>query len=340
MANYFLVCIKQLQIQTGLDIHVIHFPLNPEAPFKFDLNIQHIKFYDRSKFNSNELNKLVNELNPALLYCSGWIDKEYVKICTRYKNKINVVGGIDTPWLGTIKQRIHALIGSITVKKYFTHVWIAGQPQLKYAQKLGFKKNNILTGVYSADVNYFNNIYKNNLPSKTNVLPKRFIYVGRYLEFKGVFDLWNAFIKTFDHAQHEWELWCLGTGALWDKRIQHPKIKHCGFIQPNQMDEYLKQTSIFILPSHFEPWAVALHEFAAAGFPVICSDKVGAVSEFLKDGQNGFIFHSGDVNALTQGMLNFIRMEPTTVLEFGKQSNVLAKSITPETWAATLKSLL
>jgi glycosyltransferase involved in cell wall biosynthesis len=340
MANYFLVCIKQLQIQTDHEIHVFHFPLNPEAPFKFDLNIKGITFYDRSKFDYDQLNNAIKALNPVLMYCSGWIDKDYVKICARYKSKIPVVGGFDTPWIGTLKQQLNAMLGGITIRKYFSHVWIAGQPQLKYAQKLGFKQDKILQGVYSADVNYFDAIYKDNLALKANDLPKRFIFVGRYLEFKGIFDLWKAFIKTFDHLQHDWELWCLGTGALWDKRVEHPKIKHRGFIQPNQMDEYMKQTSVFILPSHFEPWAVALHEFTAAGFPVICSDKVGAISAFLKEGQNGFVFPSGDVEALTNCIIRFIQMSSNEVLQFGKHSNRLAKTITPDSWAATLRSLI
>ncbi len=340
MANYFLVCIKQLQVQTNAQIHIIHWPLNPEAPFKFDLNIQHITFYDRTGYDLNQLNALVDELNPSLLYCSGWIDKEYLKICKKYVTKIPVVGGFDTPWTGSMKQQINAMLGAFTVKKYFSHVWIAGQPQLKYAQKLGFNDAQILQGVYSADVNYFDKVYTNNLVFKTGDLPKRFIFVGRYLEFKGIFDLWKAFIRTFDHVQHDWELWCLGTGALWEQRVQHPKIKHWGFIQPNEMDECMKQTSVFILPSHFEPWAVALHEYAAAGFPIISSDKVGSITTFLKEGQNGFTFPSGNVEALTSCMVKFIQMEHTAVLKFGKNSNMLAKTITPATWATTVSSLI
>jgi len=340
LANYFLVCIDELRQKINCKIHIIHWPINSEAPFKLDLQIENVIFYDRKNYDLSKLQNLIHEIDPHLIYCSGWIDNDYTQIAKKYRSRIPVVSGLDTQWNGSFKQQIHSLISPFTVKKYFSHLWIAGEPQVKYAQKLGFNSSNILKGVYSADVPFFNSVYLNAAPKKSLSLPKRFIFVGRYLEFKGIFDLWNAFIKTFDILDHDWELWCLGTGALWDKRMMHPKIRHLGFVQPNEMPAIMDQTSVFVLPSHFEPWAVALHEFAAAGFPLISSNKVGANTAFLKDGQNGFIFPSGNVEELTNAFMKFIQMSPQELLQYGQTSNALSKTITPATWASTVASLV
>lgn len=334
------MCLAELQKQINAQIHVVYWPINSEAPFKLDLNIVNTFFYERNKFSADELNSFVKNINPNLIYISGWMDKVYVKIGAKYKSKIPVVGGFDTQWNGNLKQQLNSLLSPFTIKKYFSHVWIAGEPQMKYAQKLGFKGNQILLGVYSADVPYYNSIYEKYCLQKAKDVPKRFIFVGRYLKFKGIFDLWNAFIKTFEHENHDWELICLGTGECWDKRIEHPKIKHVGFVQPLEMEKYMALTSVFVLPSHFEPWAVALHEFVSAGFPLLCSNKVGANAKFLVENQNGFVFESGNVNQLTSIMLQYINMSSIQLQEFSKKSFLLSKSMTPASWSHTLTSLL
>ncbi len=340
LANYFLVCLKHFQKLTNSKIIVIHWPINKEAPFELDLKINDVVFYDKSKLENSKLVSIVANHNPQLIYCSGWIDKEYLKICKAYKKIIPVVSGLDTQWNGNIKQYLHSFLSPFTIKRAFSHLWIAGPPQLKYAKKLGFSDDKILNGVYSADTPFFETVYHQNKSKKEINPPKRFVFVGRYLEFKGIFDLWQAFIHTFKHQDHEWELWCLGTGDLWEKRMNHPKIKHLGFVQPSQMNVVLEQTSVFVLPSHFEPWAVSLHEFVSAGFPIIASNKVGSTAVFLKDGKNGFIFESGNVDALTQCFLKFINMPTTQLNEFANQSFSSSKSMTPNSWSATLASLL
>lgn len=340
LASYVIACIGELAHAGNYEIHVVRWPVNNEAPFDFSAGLAGIQVYDRNRYSNEDLMKLVNDINPHVIYCSGWIDKGYTAVCRKWKNKIPVIAGIDTWWNGSMKQRLHTMLSPFTVQRTFSHIWVAGEPQLEYARRLGFTGNKVRTGVYSADVPFFNAFYKASLDAKAQAFPKRFVFAGRYLEFKGIFDLWEAFIKTFDTLDHDWELWCLGTGALWDKRVTHPRIKHLGFVQPADMGEVLAQTGVFILPSHFEPWAVAVHEYAAAGYPLICSDKVGAASLFLQLGQNGYTYSAGNVAQLTQCMLACIQAGRAQLLEMGRKSHVLAQVLTPKQWAQNLVSLL
>lgn len=339
LAAYFIACVDELAKFPNVEIHVVRWPVNNEAPFHFGEPLPNVHFYDRNNFTLKTLTELMRSIQPDLVYCSGWMDKDYLKLCRMYRKNIPVVGGLDTQWTGQFKQRLRSAISFATVKRYFSHLWVAGNPQRTYAKKLGFSDKQIIDGVYSADLPLFNKVYENINPFKKDEFPHRFIYVGRYLEFKGIYDLWRAFIATFDVQQHDWELWCIGTGALWDKRIEHPSIKHFGFVQPGDMKEYMQQTGVFVLPSHFEPWAVVVHEFAAAGFPLICSDKVGAASQFLT-AENGLTFKAGDVFDLRQKMLTCINSSPQQLYAMGQASNRLAQQLSPAIWSQRLLNLL
>jgi glycosyltransferase involved in cell wall biosynthesis len=332
LAEYFLACLNQLQ-KSGVEVHVVYWPVNKEAPFKFSFNPK-IKFYSRNNFDRKSLKTLVSSLSPDVIYCSGWIDKDYLSVCREFKSSVPVIVGFDNQWKGSIKQRVAIAIANFTIHKYFTHCWVPGQPQYIYALKLGFKKEKILTGYYSANFEFFNTLYLSNLVSKQAKFPKRFIFVGRYYEFKGIKDLWEAFIQLQTDSPSEWELWCLGTGTV--DPVKHPQIKHFGFVQPGEMEPFIRDTGVFILPSHFEPWGVVVHEFASAGFPIICSDEVGAASAFLKDRVNGYLYKSHDIGQLKARMRKIMNCSNEDLVNMGNESVKLASTLTPSIWANNL----
>ena len=209
---------------------------------------------------------------------------------------------------------------------------------MTFAKKMGFMDNKIFNGAYSCDQNYFQSIYLNSKSAKENKFPHRFIFVGRYYEFKGINELWQAFIELKSETKNDWELWCLGTGDV--KPIDHPSIKHFGFVQPDEMEKFIKETGVFVLPSRFEPWGVALHEFSSAGFPLLCSDEVGAAEAFLEEGKNGFSFPANDKNALREKMKKIISLSNNDLIKMGERSNELSKKITTDTWADSVFKMI
>lgn len=256
IAGYFLACVEELA--KSAEVLIVRWPVNKEAPFNFGANSS-VQIYDRKSFSESELTELVTNFNPDILICSGWIDKGYLKTSRSFRKKIPVVISLDNQWTGSIKQRIACLTSPFYLKKIFTHAWVPGKPQEEYAKKLGFGTN-ILLNFYCADTNLFDQIYKRTFSAKEKQFPHRFLYVARYVEYKGIFELWKAFAEFCKESKSDWELWCLGTGDQWEKRMIHPKIKHVGFVQPGDMEEYISQTGVFVLPSKFEPWGVSLQE--------------------------------------------------------------------------------
>jgi glycosyltransferase involved in cell wall biosynthesis len=337
LAQYFISCINELIVKAECEVYIVRKSVNKEAPFEFSFPGK-IKIYDRNKFDDQKLRSLLNDLSPDLIFCSGWTDKAYLDVCRLYKRKIPVLLGFDNKWKGSFRQRIGILFNPVAIHKYFSHCWVPGFPQLKFAEKLGFKKDKILTGFYSCDYEAFNKYYLKFKELKRAEFPHRFIYVGRYYEFKGLKELWAAFAELKNEEPNNWELWCLGTGDM--DPIIHPSIKHFGFVQPKDMERIISETGVFVLPSTFEPWGVAVHEFAAAGFPLICSNEVGAASMFLKNKINGFSFQAGNKAGLKKALSSMIMLKDDQLYAMGEESSTLAKQITPEKWADTLLSVI
>jgi len=336
LAEYFLSCVNAFVEKSHAEVHIVCYPVNKEAPFSFMFS-ESLKIHERNKLTEKSLMELAENISPDVIYCSGWVDKGYLSVCKKYRNKIPVIVGFDGKWIGSIKQRLGSLFKEFTINKYFSHCWIPGNPQLEFARRLGFDEKNILTGFYSCNYDLFKSIYSNTIESKRNKFPHRFIFVGRYYEFKGVKDLWQAFFELTEEVANDWELWCFGSGDI--PLLKHPKIKHFGFVQPKDMEKYIADAGVFILPSHFEPWGVVVHEFATAGFPLICSDAVGAASAFLKENENGFSFQSKNINELKAAMKKAISLPDNKLFQMGQKSAELAVQITPEKWADTLLSV-
>ena len=118
-----------------------------------------------------------------------------------------------------------------------------------------------------------------------------------------------------------------------------PGIKVVNFLQPKDLVKLIKTSGCFVLPSRFEPWGVVVHEFAAAGLPLILSDAVGASDVFLINGANGFIFETNKVLSLKEMLLNIIRSSDERLLSMSAISANLAYRITPSTSANNLLSL-
>lgn len=332
LAAYTIACLKDLSAR-GVKITVMRYPVNKEAPFQFDLPAE-IQFTNSRELSYAELETAVENANPSVIFCSGWIDKNYLKICKKYSGKIPTVLAFDTHWRGDIRQVIASLISPFYLKRKFSHAWVPGEVQKKYAMKLGFLPDKIYKGFYCADTDHFGELYKKFRNKKENAFPKRFLYVGRYYDFKGIRDLWKAFAELHEEQPNEWELWCLGTGDI--EPVEHPFIRHFGFVQPDKMDAFISESGVFVLPSHFEPWAVAVHEFACCGFPLVCSSAVGAGEQFIAEGRNGYTFRSADVRELKEKLRQVINLPAETLNLMGERSTELAATITLKSWSETV----
>lgn len=338
IAGYTLACINELR-KYEVEIYLIRWEVNKEAPFQFNFN--DINETIRGHYSNDiELMKYCKEIKPDILLVSGWLDNGYLKVARYFYGKIPTILTMDNNWKGSLRQVFSTWISPFFIRNKFSHVWVPGIQQKIFANKLGYSDEKIMTGFYSCDRELFHTYYKNNKDLKSKNYPKVFLFVGRYVKAKGISNLWDAFIELDSEYENDWELWCVGTGEEFINKVNHPKIKHFGFVQPEDFEEIIQKTSIYILPSEFEPWGVSLHEFVSAGFPIIVSDKVGSSEIFAKEGKNGFIVRSGSKESIKEGLRKFMKMNKKELLLMSEESVSLSEKITPKIWANKLISLL
>lgn len=334
LSDYILNILSTYSSLTGNELHIVYIdPVKSEAPFEFDLKGENMFFYNYDLFDQQELIEFTQKINPNLIICGGWNYKKYNNVIDLVYKKTKCILTMDNQWHGKPKQYLGLLYSRFFIANKFYKIWVPGVPQFKYAQKLGFKKKDILTGWYVANEDKFK------LNHQHNTINKRFVFVGRYVSYKGILDLHAAFSRLVEEVSDKWELHCIGVGHLQDKIPNHPLIKHHGFMQPKELHEFAKDGGVFVLPSHFEPWGLVVQEFALSGFPLIVSDKVGAGSQFVKT-ENGVIFKSKDIESLFFALKAIVLKSDNDLIKMGRASNRLGETVSYANWIKTLNTEL
>lgn len=331
LAGYLLSCLEHY-VSSGNSALVIHWPVNPEAPFTIE-PIEGVTFLDRTGMDASEIRTKIFDYNPDVILCSGWVDKAYLKALGGLS--VNKVLLMDNQWIPSLTKRFKAILVRAVIKPIFTHAWVPGEPQKKYARILGFPSDRIEQGFYTADLSIFNSIAQNR--ERTGRFPKRLVYLGRYVEHKGITDLWDDFSELSDSFT-DWDLFCIGTGDLWDERREHPRIHHLGFKQPEELTDILEQGGVFVLPSHFEPWGVVVQEMAAAGYPMVVSRQVGAASAFCFP-ENSMLFDTSKEGGLSQALTMIMSLADRELWNMSEESHRIAQQFDHQRWTNTLLEL-
>jgi glycosyltransferase involved in cell wall biosynthesis len=338
LAGYLLACVKHyLLAHKNAEILLIHYPINSEAPFLFSSikNLETIEFKERS---TNEISTRITDFKPQIILCSGWGNKYYLSVVKKYFNLAETVVCFDNQWFGNIKQHLLKLISPFWLKKLFKKVWVPGKPQKAYALQLGFRTNQIFTGFYVADNTIFEPIGEKRILNQ-GIYPKVMLSVARYIAQKDLPTLWQAFIKANSNTGNHWQLNCLGLGELYEQRIQNSYIQHLGFKQPQEMETIMANSGIYVLPSLYEPWGVAVHECALAALPLVLSDKIGAGSMFLNT-SNGFTFKAGDALHLQAVLEQIMRMTDEALWKMAEASYKEGKKLSLHHWSNTLNNMV
>lgn len=339
LLGYQIPIFKKYVEKYKADVHVVYWDHKKNTPYILPL-LDNITYYKRSGFQKRQLIDFVSSLNPDIVYISGWMDKGYLSaVKVLRKRGVPVISGFDDMWCGTLRQLLASWLFPLVKDRYFSHAWVAGPYQYEFAKNLGFKNNQIIFNCLSADLRIFNDSYSKPIEAKSKKYPHRFLYAGRFEPIKGVDLLIDAW-KNIQGQKKDWELCIIGNGSLGDELANQTGVIVKDFMQPEQLAEEIEKCGCFILPSRKERWGLVLHEFSAAGLPVICSDTCGAAPVFVIPGYNGFIFKSCSVKDLEQKMLKIINSSDDNLILMSENSHKVGQKITPEIAVASFMSIL
>ena len=332
LSGYMAACQKELIRQTQQEILVYHWPKASNAPFDDSL-IDHIAFrYEKNTQTIiQDIVHNVEDFGANVVIMSGWMDKEYLKAAKILKKSgVKIIAGSDTQSNGNWRQRVASKISPWYLKPSIDILWVTGDRQKKLANRLGYWGNNVMTGFYTCDWDKFQNT--------TDKSGNRvFLYVGRLIERKGILDLLEAYKLYREKVSDPWKLYIAGTGELEQSCLNVPGVKLSGFVQPAELPSVYQGAGAFVLPSHYEPWGVALHEAAASSLPLIASSAVGAGDHLIENGVNGYVQRANNKKNLLQCLLNMHHLSKKDQIEMGKNSFLKSQEYTPNVW---IKSIL
>lgn len=298
-----------------------------------------ITYLSFNNFDHHELIRLIDSFQPSALYVAGRMEKKYLQasLYARQKN-IPVIGTYDNQYDGSWKQRVMKTFGRILFKRYFNYMMVPGIYQYEFMRYIGYGRKQILFPQYCADTRLFRQYYEQHKDNRSE--KKYFLFVGRLNVVKGLDMLIDAFKELRKENLLHLKLLIIGNGPLKDSIPNDDNIEVHGFMEQKDIISRLPEVKFFCLPSINEPWGLVIHEFAAAGLPIITTDICGAATAFVKHNYNGILVPPSDKEKLKEGICKLDSLSDAALSVFEQRSYELSKQISPELWTSVIKSVI
>ena len=254
---------------------------------------------------------------------ASWNFSHYMKLSKSYRKLgVPIISCFDNQWVGSKKQYLGKIVSPFFLQPVINNFIVCGDRQAQFANKLGYTETH--QGFYCANTSNFNN-------QKANLLARRFVFVGRFVEQKSIRELIEAYKEYRKSVSEPWSLMMIGEGPLKTLCQNIEGISVENFVQPIGLFDKLAESSCFILPSKHENWGLVIHEAALVGLPLICSSACGATTWFLREGQNGYLTTSKS-ESIKRAMIKVHYASPQKLEEMSETSLKLGHFWTTEKW--------
>ena len=143
-----------------------------------------------------------------------------------------------------------------------------------------------------------NVVHLNPTGKHSNLQQKRVIFVGRYVEQKGISDLYEIWKLVFS-KHHDWHIDLYGSGDIKDVLSSDEDFEKYNFHIHQPESDIFKcylDSSILLHTSIFEPFGLVMPEAMSCGLPVVAFDCPSGPSEIITDGVDGFLIRNRDMN--------------------------------------------
>ncbi len=281
-----------------------------------------------------ELVARVTEFGPDAVLMTSWnFSPAYRAVMKAVPASVVRVLIMDNLWRAAPRQWLGRATHRLYVDPVADAALVPSDRSEFYARRLGFGPADVIRGSISADTDLFRT------PSRTaEELGSRrsFLYVGRLVDHKGADVLAAAYARYRELVDDPWDLQVAGIGPLEPLLRAIPGVTLHGFVQPPQIAELMRQVSCFALTSHIEPYGVVVHEAAASGLPILCSDFTGAAPGFIQDGYNGWMVPAGHVELWARAMQRVSALPPGRLAAMSEVSRSLSTRLSPAGWALNL----
>jgi glycosyltransferase involved in cell wall biosynthesis len=220
---------------------------------------------------------------------------------------------------------------------------VPGKSASEYLRRLGAPAERVFVAPNAVDTNRFatgERMVRDRAARARQELglPWRyFLFVGRLVEAKGIFDLLEAYGRLMPELRSEIGLVFAGDGPQRAElealaRDIYPGVVHFpGFVHRDELATFYGLAECFVLPTLSDPWGLVVNEAMSCGLPVICTDVAGCAADLVKS--NGRLVEPGNVRQLAEVMEEIAR-DPGLRRSMSQESANLIREYSPESCAA------
>lgn len=225
-----------------------------------------------------------------------------------------------------------------------------GSKSKEYIASLGAKDNAILITGNTTDNSFYRRgaekarLQRQLLCQQLNIPSRNFIFIGRFSEEKNLIRLLDAY-RDLQAANTGWGLILVGDGPQKSEIVDYIEsfgvrnVFMPGFIQKENIPNYMAVSDVLVLPSISEPWGLVVNEAMAGSLPVLVSNRCGCFPDIVKEAINGFSFDPYDTNQLYMLMKN-ITQGNYDLKKMGRAASATINDYTPESAAHVIKKTI
>lgn len=288
----------------------------------------------------------LRQASPDAIVCGGY---NYIASweAARYANRNQLPFLL---WCESTAQdlRSGAILFESLKRKFFSYCGgfiAAGQSSVDYLKSYRVPEETIFTAPNAVDTHFFqsaSDVARRNPQQHREPLnlPHRyFLFVGRLVPEKGVFDLLEAYGALPEKIRARVSLLYVGDGEAKSeltRRAVHIKpgnVPIAGFFQRENLAIAYALADAFVFPTHTDPWGLVVNEAMACGLPVICSRAAGCAADLVIDGENGRLVKAGDAVELASA-LHELASNAELRRQMGQASRTEIEANSPEACAA------
>lgn len=242
---------------------------------------------------------VVSEFGPATLRALAW--------CRARRRALVVLSEVTREAQGTLsapQRRLHRLLA----RQVDGLIAVSGAARERLLE-LGVPQDRVTVSLQPVDEDGLRDALSGRSPDAQ--APVEVLTVARLVPDKGIDVLLEAFARAGLGAA-EARLCLVGGGPLEDRlraRAQALGVPatFLGAVGASELPPRYARAGLFVLPSLYEPFGVALREAVVAGLPVVCTTAVGAAGDLALSGENAILVQPGDVAALGEALARVCR---------------------------------
>ncbi|WP_426817867.1 glycosyltransferase [Winslowiella sp. 2C04] len=141
------------------------------------------------------------------------------------------------------------------------------------------------------------------------------LFVGRFDLQKGYDVLINAYRQC---NKEDFTLTIVGDSVNHqNEKVELENVTYTGWLAAKDIESYFIAADALVIPSRWEGFAMVPLEAMSYSLPVISSNST-SLPEVVIDGETGFLFDNGDVNALANILSNLKKYD---LVEMGRKGN-------------------